>query len=434
MKKLYSLVPGRQAIMALALLLAANFGLHAQAPTVLCAGENVGISLNGSTGAIQWESSTDGINWTPINGANQAFLQEFPTVETWYRAQVTDGTCDPIYSDTSHVMPSDLVADAGADQSVCNGTSVTIGGALPASGGSGSYTYTWSPSATLSSSTIGNPSATPTANTSYILTVTDSAGCTATDTVLVDTAGTNVTGVDTFFFTGTDQLFVVPGCVSALTITAVGAGGGDITNNGGSPGGLGASLTGSFTVQAGDTLHVLVGGKGNGGQQYTSGGGGGSGVSANGQPMIIAGGGAGIDFQDVSYAGRHAVLTANGVDGNNNAGSGGVAGADGSGWIYNNANFSWGGRGFNAGATGSTGQNGQSSNTTITNGTFGLGGGGGGVGTGYCNCGAGGGGYSGGGSANINRSGGGGGSINNGTNTSGQVQANLGDGWVIIQY
>ena len=433
MKRFYSSLPCRTAIVAFVLLLGSSLGLHAQAPSTLCAGENVGITLNGATGSIQWESSTDGINWTPIANQTNPFLQDFPTQETWYRAQVIDGTCDPIYSDTSHVLISDLSADAGADQSVCNGTSVTIGGANPASGGTGPYTYNWSPAASLSSSTVGNPNATPTANTNYILTVTDAAGCTATDTVFLDTAGTSVSGTDTLFYTGSDQVFVVPGCVTSITITAVGAAGGDITQSGGSPGGMGASLTGTFNVQAGDSLYVIVGQKG-GGDQYTSGGGGGSGVTLNGQPLIIAGGGGGIDFQDVSYAGRHAVLTANGVAGNNNAGSGGTAGADGAGWIHSSVNYAWGGRGFNSGATGSTGQDGISSNTATTDGTFGLGGGGGSVSTGYCNCGGGGGGYSGGGSANINRSGGGGGSINNGTNTSGQVQANNGDGWVIIQY
>lgn len=433
MKRLYSSIPGKQVLMALVLLLGTGLGASIQAQTNLCGGQDVGLVLNVFSGSVQWEVSTDGITWTPINGATSATTLQSPSVESWYRACVTDGTCDPVYSDTTHVTLSDLSADAGLDQSVCNGSSVTLGGASPASGGVGPYTYSWTPASTLNNGTIGNPDATPVANTNYILTVTDSAGCTASDTVFVDTLGTSVSGVDTFFYTGTAQTFTVPGCVTSITITAVGAGGGDISQSGGSPGGFGASLTGTFAVSPGDVLDVIVGQKGYP-DQYTSGGGGGSGVVFNNQPMVIAGGGAGVDFQDVSYAGRHAVLTANGVDGNNNAGSGGVAGADGSGWVHSSVNFAYGGRGFNAGATGSTGQNGVSSNTATTDGTFGLGGGGGSVSTGYCNCGAGGGGYSGGGSANINRTGGGGGSINNGTNTSGQVQVNGQDGWIIIQY
>lgn len=433
MKKLYSNSASRQMLLVLVVFFCSGMGIGLQAQTTLCPGENVGLVLNGSNGSIQWQESSDGITWSPIGGATSATLVQNPTSETWYRACVVDGTCDPVYSDTTHVLISDLQADAGPDQSICNGSSVMLGGSPSGSGGTAPYSYVWTPNASLNASNVANPLATPVANTSYVLTVTDADGCTALDTVEVDTLGSNVSGVDTFFYTGTTEFFVVPGCVSSVTITAVGAGGGEITQVASTPG-LGASLTGTFAVSSGDTLFVAVGGKGGGPQQYTSGGGGGSGVSSGGSPLIIAGGGAGIDFQDVTYPGRHAVLTLNGVDGNNNAGSGGVNGADGAGWIYNNNNFSWGGRGFNAGATGSFGQNGSSANTTTTDGTFGMGGGGGGVGTGWCNCGAGGGGYSGGGSANINRSGGGGGSINNGTNTSGTVQANQGDGWVIIQY
>jgi gliding motility-associated-like protein len=51
----------------------------------------------------------------------------------------------------------------------------------------GASTYIWSPSAGLSNSTIGNPVATPSTTTEYIVTGTTTNGCTAKDTVLIST-------------------------------------------------------------------------------------------------------------------------------------------------------------------------------------------------------------------------------------------------------
>ncbi len=47
------------------------------------------------------------------------------------------------------------------------------------------YTYEWSPSAGLNDPTIPNPTATPEETTTYVLTVTDEGGCTATRTVTI---------------------------------------------------------------------------------------------------------------------------------------------------------------------------------------------------------------------------------------------------------
>ncbi len=71
-----------------------------------------------------------------------------------------------------------LVANAGNDQTICMGMSVTLGGTPTASGGIPPYTYLWS-----NSSTAANPVVNPTASETYYLTVTDSTLNTATDTV-----------------------------------------------------------------------------------------------------------------------------------------------------------------------------------------------------------------------------------------------------------
>jgi gliding motility-associated-like protein len=73
------------------------------------------------------------------------------------------------------------IADAGTDNLICGGAAVNIGSA-PVTG----MTYSWSPSAGLSSTNIANPIASPTVTTHYVVTIKDLlSGCTGTDTVTV---------------------------------------------------------------------------------------------------------------------------------------------------------------------------------------------------------------------------------------------------------
>jgi len=50
-------------------------------------------------GNIQWESSTDSINWSPIQCAGTTFLSVFAENSTYFRAVVYNGTCPPYYSE-----------------------------------------------------------------------------------------------------------------------------------------------------------------------------------------------------------------------------------------------------------------------------------------------------------------------------------------------
>jgi len=89
--------------------------------------------------------------------------------------------CDTLVTLVVTVLPA-ITAQAGPDVSLCAGTPTTIG--TPAQPG---FTYSWSPATGLSSATVANPTVTQ-ANpgsaplaTTYTLTVTNAAGCTATD-------------------------------------------------------------------------------------------------------------------------------------------------------------------------------------------------------------------------------------------------------------
>ena len=85
----------------------------------------------------------------------------------------------------ANTASAQVTANAGTDQSICFGASVTLGGAPTASGGTPGYTYIWGPSSGLSSDTIANPVATPVVTTIYTVTVTDAALNTAIDTVVI---------------------------------------------------------------------------------------------------------------------------------------------------------------------------------------------------------------------------------------------------------
>jgi hypothetical protein len=77
-------------------------------------------------------------------------------------------------------------ADAGFDQTICEGSSITIGGSPTASGGLPPYTYSWLPATGLSSATVANPIASPIVTTTYTVTVID-ANATATSDVITVT-------------------------------------------------------------------------------------------------------------------------------------------------------------------------------------------------------------------------------------------------------
>ncbi len=84
--------------------------------------------------------------------------------------------------DTARVVVKPApVANAGPDKSVCAGLPVAIGTTNTAG-----YTYTWTPAAGLTSTTVSNPSATQnTAGTYTYVVNTNLVGCVKTDTVVV---------------------------------------------------------------------------------------------------------------------------------------------------------------------------------------------------------------------------------------------------------
>lgn len=118
-------------------------------------------------------------------------------------------------------------ADAGLDQTICEGASVTIGGSPTASGGLAPYTYSWTPATGLSSSTVANPVASPTVTTTYTVTITDANSTSTSDvvTVTVNPLPSSVTANSNTPVCEGSQLFLSGSAAGGLTFNWTGPNG-----------------------------------------------------------------------------------------------------------------------------------------------------------------------------------------------------------------
>jgi len=103
----------------------------------VCAGANGGnINLTGHVGNIlRWEKSIDnGITWATITSTDNPYVFSNLTLSTQFRAIVLSGACAEAISTVSTVTvnPNTVVANAGANQSLCSGNEIILNGNNPA--------------------------------------------------------------------------------------------------------------------------------------------------------------------------------------------------------------------------------------------------------------------------------------------------------------
>jgi trimeric autotransporter adhesin len=141
-----------------------------QNPTI-CLNGNVNLTANGCTSA----------NWSPSTGLSSTTaltVTASPTTTTTYTVIGSNSNgCTASATVTVNVVTNVNVAMSPND-TICSGGNTS----LSASGG---IQYSWSPSGSLSNSTISNPLANPTSTTTYTVVVTTSQGCTGTGTVTI---------------------------------------------------------------------------------------------------------------------------------------------------------------------------------------------------------------------------------------------------------
>jgi len=153
-----------------------------------CSGANASIgtastagytySWSPSTGLSSPSSSNPTVTLTNNTGA--------PIVQT-YVVTTSLGSCTSTDTVQVTVRPNP-VSNAGANQLLCSGSSVQIGGASTTG-----YTYSWTPATGLNNTTISNPTVTitnngTTTNTATYVVTTTLNGCSSTDTVVVTSA------------------------------------------------------------------------------------------------------------------------------------------------------------------------------------------------------------------------------------------------------
>lgn len=143
-------------------------------PMSICSGETVDLTANPSGGSgsytYSWYSAPAGFTSTISNPSHT------PAFTTTYYVDVFDGQNTITNQVTVQVIPNP-VADAGRNKFIPVGTSTVLDGAN-VSGGSGVYTYSWTPAGLLVDPTVLNPQTVNlNQNTSFVLTVTDANGC-----------------------------------------------------------------------------------------------------------------------------------------------------------------------------------------------------------------------------------------------------------------
>ncbi|MBK7467935.1 MAG: hypothetical protein IPJ43_14645 [Saprospiraceae bacterium] len=164
-------------------------------PTVNAGTDFTKTCTTNSSGRQIGTSPTSGYTyiWSPTTGLSSSTISNpnaNPSSTTTYVVTVTNTAsgCSATDQVTVTVNTTIPTADAGAGftkSCTVNPNGAQIG-ASPISG----YTYLWSPSAGLSSTTLSNPIANPNTTTTYTLTVTNTSnGCTATDQVIVTVNG-----------------------------------------------------------------------------------------------------------------------------------------------------------------------------------------------------------------------------------------------------
>jgi len=185
-------------------------------PPTICIGACTTLTAVGAGG-------TPGYTYVWAQGATVlASTTVCPLVTTTYTATIVDshGCVAPPVNITVIVNPPLEVVASGAN-TICPGSS-TVLGAVGSGGNGGPYTYNWMPPTGLSSTTVANPTASPTVTTTYTVIVNDNCG-TPTDSdyvtvTLYPLPIVNFTSVDTVkcapvcaTFTGTSN----PACASA---------------------------------------------------------------------------------------------------------------------------------------------------------------------------------------------------------------------------
>ncbi|MGZ4059839.1 MAG: Ig-like domain-containing protein, partial [Bacteroidia bacterium] len=140
--------------------------LTASPDVTICEGATTNLSATSSIGTLTWST-----------GEITSTISVAPPATTTYTVQ-TSNMCGTVSDNVTVTIHSHPYVSAGADITLLSGESGQLNG-------SGAGTYLWTPSNDLSCSNCSNPTFTINQSQNYILTITDSNGCTNSDNVFV---------------------------------------------------------------------------------------------------------------------------------------------------------------------------------------------------------------------------------------------------------
>ncbi len=148
----------------------------------ICAGSSTNLSASASGASSPYTYS-----WSPSTGLNSSNIANpvaNPSNTTTYSVTVIDSKgCPNADAVIVTVNPKPSV-NTGSDVTICAGSPTTL--TSNTSSGTTPYVYNWTPATGLSAVNVANPVANPSNTTTYVLSVTDSKGCTSGDNIVVN--------------------------------------------------------------------------------------------------------------------------------------------------------------------------------------------------------------------------------------------------------
>ncbi|MCB9234833.1 MAG: gliding motility-associated C-terminal domain-containing protein [Bacteroidia bacterium] len=154
-------------------------------PQIVCNGDTVQYALPFQPNtAYGWSVNPPQAGSILVNGNDKVRIvwdstyQGVATIDLY-----ASNKCGSVNTSLNITINPAPIVDAGADQVVCLGQSVTLGGNPTISGGQFPFQYAWTPSTGLSANNQANPTATPIDTITYHLLVTDNNQCQVRDSV-----------------------------------------------------------------------------------------------------------------------------------------------------------------------------------------------------------------------------------------------------------
>ena len=244
--------------------------------TGFCSGSAVTLGASANLGTINWYANATG--GSSLSSGASFTIAGLNATTTYYVDATANGCTTPSRTPVTATFYPNTPGQPGAISGPAtvnkNDTATYSVNAV-----NNAATYSW----TVTSGTITSGQGT----TSILVTWPDSSSIGSVSVAATNPCGTSASqsisiGIQEliFAYTGNMQTFTVGPTISSLTIEAFGAQGGSTTGENGAgnwTGGLGADIKGTFAVNNGQVIDILVGGQGGyGGCSCASGGGGGS--------------------------------------------------------------------------------------------------------------------------------------------------------------